>query len=381
MSTTTLERQQTRALPADDHRGSWLPTWGLISTKFLEIRRRRGLMAAVFILTLGLPFLVLGFRLLFHAIDPASYGPAGSPSVFEALVDPFAEFGFIIAAAVGASAGTTDLTDGVFRHLVITGRSRVSLYLARIPAGLAILLPLVAIGYLSMCLVTAYEGTPQPTSVNEMGVNVPLHLSQSQFENEMVSHLGQVFGGSGGGGKGGVQEFIGPGGPGGPPSRSQEIQIIHSSVGQWYQAYLADEETALNPPINEMIKIGLWVELEIGIGFIVGLGLGSLTGQRTLTVILLIALQLIITPLFAAHVIPYFLNGQRVDIGIAMDQLRPAQLFSAGGVHTGPRHAILGGRGSLDIPLMPTWAMITVIVGWIVGWTGIGAWRMATRDA
>jgi hypothetical protein len=25
--------------------------------------------------------------------------------------------------------------------------------------------------------------------------------------------------------------------------------------------------------------------------------------------------------------------------------------------------------------------MITVIAGWIVGWTVIGAWRMATRDA
>jgi hypothetical protein len=30
---------------------------------------------------------------------------------------------------------------------------------------------------------------------------------------------------------------------------------------------------------------------------------------------------------------------------------------------------------------MPTWAMITVIAGWIVGWSVIGAWRMATRDA
>jgi len=25
--------------------------------------------------------------------------------------------------------------------------------------------------------------------------------------------------------------------------------------------------------------------------------------------------------------------------------------------------------------------MITVIVGWIVGWSVIGAWRMAARDA
>jgi hypothetical protein len=30
---------------------------------------------------------------------------------------------------------------------------------------------------------------------------------------------------------------------------------------------------------------------------------------------------------------------------------------------------------------MPTWAMISVIIGWLVAWTGIGAWRMATRDA
>ena len=58
-----------------------------------------------------------------------------------------AEFGFLSAAALGASAGTTDLSDGMFRHLVITGRSRLALYLARIPAGLAILLPLVAVAF------------------------------------------------------------------------------------------------------------------------------------------------------------------------------------------------------------------------------------------
>jgi hypothetical protein len=30
---------------------------------------------------------------------------------------------------------------------------------------------------------------------------------------------------------------------------------------------------------------------------------------------------------------------------------------------------------------MPTWAMIAVIVGWIVVWSVLGAWRMMTRDA
>ena len=38
-------------------------------------------------------------------------------------------------------------------------------------------------------------------------------------------------------------------------------------------------------------------------------------------------------------------------------------------------------RWLLSIPPMPAWAMITVIAGWIVGWSVIGARRMATRDA
>ena len=85
--------------------GSWIPSWDLITTKQLELRKRRGLMVAVFLLTIGLPVLVLGLRLAFHAFDPRSYGPAGSPSVFAALCNPMAEFGFIIAASVLAALG------------------------------------------------------------------------------------------------------------------------------------------------------------------------------------------------------------------------------------------------------------------------------------
>ena len=89
-----------------------------------------------------------------------------------------------------------------------------------------------------------------------------------------------------------------------------------------------------------MAKIGLWLELEVGIGFLVGLGLGSLTGQRTTTTIVLIALEIIVTPLLARTQIPYFIDGQRLVVGVAMDQLRPAALApgtSAGGGGRGPR--------------------------------------------
>jgi hypothetical protein len=85
-------------------------------------------------------------------------------------------------------------------------------------------------------------------------------------------------------------------------------------------------------------------------------------------------LQIIISPASADHALPHFVNVERLVVGVAMDQLKPAVL--AGGAHVGPT----GGVG-LVLPPMPTWAMTAVIVGWIVGWLAIGAWKMATRDA
>jgi hypothetical protein len=358
---------------------SWIPTWGLIATKHLELRKRRGLIVVAALLTVGLPVLVLGLRLLFHLVDPRSYGPAGTPSVFQTLCQPMAQFGFIIAATVGAAAGTTDLTDGMFRHLVITGRSRLALYLARIPAGLSILLPLVAVAFAMLCLVTSYAGTPQPASVNVNGVNMPAQLSEAQLKSWLLQHpadYGQAFFN---GPPGQDVQSVGAAGSGPSSSPAQIRQSIDRNISTIYGNYIDSENGQLNPAVNEMIKIGLWLGLEVGIGFLVGLGLGSLIGQRTVSTVLMIVLEIIVTPILARTEIPYFINGQRLVVGVAMDQLRPAGL--AGGGAGGPGHVLFGGRGVLGIPPMPTWAMITVIVGWIVGWSMLGAWRMATRDA
>jgi hypothetical protein len=277
-------------------RGSWLPTWPLINAKLLELRKRRALMIVTTAFTVGLPVIFYGIREIYHLINPAYYGPAGTPDAFATVGALMGEFGFIASVVLGSTAGTTDLTDGMFRHLVITGRSRLALYLARIPAGLSILLSLVAVGFTVTCLATVFLGSPH-------------------------------------------------------------------AVG------------AVNVPAGDMVRSGLWLELYLVIGFTVGLGLGVLMGQRTVPVILLIVLEIIITPVLADHVLPYFLNGERLVVGVAMDQLKPTAL--AGGTQIGPG----GGGGLLHLPPMPTWAMITVIVGWIIGWSVIGAWKMATRDA
>ena len=132
---------------------------------------------------------------------------------------------------------------------------------------------------------------------------------------------------------------------------------------------------AVTPSAGAMAGTGLWLELDLAIGFTVGLGLCSLMGQRTVPVILLIVLEILITPPLADHALPGFINGERLVVGVAMDQLQPAAL--AGGTTVGPG----GGARELHIPPMPTWAVITIIAGWIIGWSVIGAWKMATRDA
>jgi hypothetical protein len=358
-----------RRLP---RRLAWLPSWDLITTKNLEIRRRRGLITTVAVLIVAPTVLIYGFRLLFHAVDPHSYGPAGNSGTLYDMTNLIAEFGFIAAAALGAATGTTDLSDGMFRHLVITGRSRLALYLARIPAGLAIIVPLVALAFSAACLVTSYEGEPNPPSVSMAGLTVALHLDQAEFQAFLLQHPQQV-----------LNQLPLTGLPNGPQTTTAQVRsAIDKDITSLYNDYLDDESNGLNPGNNEMAEIGLWAELEVGIGFLVGLGLGSLTGQRTTTTIVLIALDLIVTPLMQATQIPYFINGQRLIIGVAMDQLRPLALASASGGGGGtPGGLVLGGRAALGIPPMPTWAMISVIVGWIAGWSAIGAWRMMTRDA
>ena len=277
-------------------------------------------------------------------------------------MSPMAELGFIMAVTVGAAAGTTDLTDGMFRHLVITGRSRIALFFARIPAGLAILLPVVALSFTLCCLVTSFEGVPNPTAVSiNSGVSIPLNLSESQFHNWLDEHPRQA-----------LEAF-----PRDPGVFINGVSVASGDLAPRYAAYTSVEAT-LTPPVNEMVKIGLWLELVVGVGFVVGLGFGALIGQRTITTIVLIALQVIVTPIFDRAHIPYFINGQRLLVGVALDQLQPAGLSSGGGGGGGPLH-FGGGGGPLGTSPMPTWAMILVIVGWIVGWSVIGAWRMATR--
>jgi len=106
----------------------------MIATRVMELRKRRGLMIALIVVNIGFPAVFLLIRLLAHAVAPHDNPPAGGYDIFRVLVAGFLPtFGFIVATTAGCTAGSRDLTEGMFRHLVVTGRSRLALYLARIP--------------------------------------------------------------------------------------------------------------------------------------------------------------------------------------------------------------------------------------------------------
>jgi hypothetical protein len=376
-----------------DHRGSWIPTWGMVTTRFMELRRRRGLMIALIAVNIGIPVVFLAVRLISHAVDPKSFGPAGGYSIFTTLVAGVMYiFGFIVAAVVGCTAGSVDLTEGMFRHLVITGRSRLALYLARIPAGLAIVIVMVAIGYTIVCAVCVLSA---PTQLNYDGVIVPQGLSRPALDNWAASHPDEVicdFNYNGGQGLG-VPPSVpcGNGQTSGPPpgatiktpkgtltvpASESPAQIRAFAVAVANQDYRDYRSNFLVPPISLMVDVGLWIALEATIGFIVGLGLASLMGQRTVPVILLVVLELILTPVFSRHVITHLVNLERGIVGVAMVHIEPGGLptpFGGGGPGGGP--------GGLRLIPESTLAASLVIVGWIVFWTAIGAWRMRSRDA
>jgi hypothetical protein len=102
----------TGALTGD----AWLPGVRLIRAEFLKLTRRRGLMITAAALTAV-------------AVIASDLARAG--------VWPGACY-VLLAILLGTCAGAADVTAGVFSGLITTGRSPVALFLARIPAGLAL---------------------------------------------------------------------------------------------------------------------------------------------------------------------------------------------------------------------------------------------------
>lgn len=155
MTTTTVPAQLI---------GRDAPVLPLVRAELLKLRMRRGLVLLTGALTI-LPMLI-GFTVtsILHAANPAAHPTAGGIDNYTGSLDLLSVLVAVAAILVGVTAGAGDLGSGVFRTLVVTGRSRLALFGARIPGGLALLLPFVAAGFaLSTAASIALAGSaPTP---------------------------------------------------------------------------------------------------------------------------------------------------------------------------------------------------------------------------
>lgn len=109
----------------------------LVTAEFLKLRKRLGLVLLSFAITVAPALIML----------TATEEGRGGTHAFADQLGVVAPLAIIAAILIGSTLGTADVASGVFRELVVTGRSRTSLYAARMPAGLALVLAVGAAGF------------------------------------------------------------------------------------------------------------------------------------------------------------------------------------------------------------------------------------------
>jgi ABC-type transport system involved in multi-copper enzyme maturation permease subunit len=121
----------------------------MIGAEFLKLRKKRGMVAWALVLAVGSLAVYLGVKAIQHGSDPAHYDPAGGKHGFQQMLQMLGFFMAPLAAIlIGAEAGAGDRANGVFRDLVVTGRSRVALFLVRLPGALMLTLLVVGLAFL-----------------------------------------------------------------------------------------------------------------------------------------------------------------------------------------------------------------------------------------
>jgi ABC-type transport system involved in multi-copper enzyme maturation permease subunit len=139
----------------------------MVRADFLKVRKRRGTL--IWSLVLALLPLVVYFivKAAQHSSNPAENGVAGGYEGFHDALRLLALFfGPLAAIMIGTDSGAGDLAAGVFRDLVVTGRSRLALFATRVPAALALTGLIVSAGYLLAMLGTWVfaDGRPDPSA-------------------------------------------------------------------------------------------------------------------------------------------------------------------------------------------------------------------------
>ncbi len=135
-------------------------TGAMIAAEFRKLVARRGLFLSSLLIPAGLTVLLVALSLILEATTDDYEGGrsfvegAAAFNVFVLLV---------LSALIGATSGAWDVQNGTFRYMLMTGRSRLAVYLVRVPAVLALIVVIVIPAF----LVTAAGGLLLPLGTGE----------------------------------------------------------------------------------------------------------------------------------------------------------------------------------------------------------------------
>jgi ABC-type transport system involved in multi-copper enzyme maturation permease subunit len=138
----------------------------LVNAEVLKLYRRTGIVLA----TLGLTIVPALIMLL---VTGGGDTDTGGLRTFSEHFGILALLVVVAGILVGATLGTSDESSGVFRELVVTGRSRLDLFAVRVPAGLALVLVAAAAGYAIVALAGTGSAGSVSTTSDELGTIAP----------------------------------------------------------------------------------------------------------------------------------------------------------------------------------------------------------------
>lgn len=128
----------------------------MVAAEILRLWRKRSMVVIVLAVTLVPLMFSIGYDVIRHVSDSRHDGPAGGVRNFTLWLDVLAVFiGPVTGALIGGESGAADLASGVFRDQVVTGRSRLALFVVKVPAVVAVAVA-AAVPALVMSIGSAY---------------------------------------------------------------------------------------------------------------------------------------------------------------------------------------------------------------------------------
>lgn len=137
----------------------------MFGADLLKLRKKRGTVIWALVLALAPVVIFFAVKAAQHSSNAVKYEPAGGIQGYRDGLRAIAIFFAPLAAIlIGVEAGAGDVSAGVFRDLVVTGRSRAALFASRIPAALTLCWSVV-LGAFALLLIGTYafaSGRPTP---------------------------------------------------------------------------------------------------------------------------------------------------------------------------------------------------------------------------